>query len=102
MTAAADFTVDIRYAEPSTKDRRVGSQAHTELADDWSIGAPTLAGAEDGRSWLYEIGLVDEGMTSDFFPPGYHCRPFVRSRSSSSIPVACSQPWLPPLRYGAW
>jgi len=64
-----DFTVEVRYAEPRLSERRVDNRADTALAADWSFGAPTLGGSEDGRTFFHHAGLVYEGMTSRHFRP---------------------------------
>jgi neutral ceramidase len=66
---ATDFTLDMRYAEPPTSQRRVNNQANTTLAEHWSFGAGALGGSEDGRTFFYHAGLVREGMTGRDFRP---------------------------------
>ena len=42
--AATDFTVEVRYTESLTSDRRVDGRDNTELAKRWRFGAPVLGG----------------------------------------------------------
>lgn len=66
---ATGFDLEVRYEELSTIERTVDGKPDTRLAKHWAYGAPTLAGSEDGRSLLYQLGLVREGMTGDHFSP---------------------------------
>jgi neutral ceramidase len=64
-----DFTLDIWFAEPATAGNAIPpGNEQTRLAADWAFGAPTIGGADDGRSALFELGLVREGVTGNDFP----------------------------------
>jgi neutral ceramidase len=68
---AGPFSLSFRFQEFSTADKKVNNDPSTELAPDWSIGAPALGGAEDGRSSVFYPHLAHEGMLDEkekFFP----------------------------------
>jgi neutral ceramidase len=66
---ATGFDLAVGYEEVSTIEHTVDGNPETRLAEHWAYGAPTLAGSEDGRSLLYHLGLVREGMTGAHFSP---------------------------------
>lgn len=66
---ATSFELGVCYEEPSTSEYTVEGKSETRLAQHWAYGVPTLAGSEDGRSLLYKLGLVREGIRGTHFPP---------------------------------
>jgi len=69
QNVAANFELGVLYDEPSTSECTVGGKTETRLAKHWVYGVPTLAGSEDGRSLLYKLGLVREGIRGTYFSP---------------------------------
>jgi neutral ceramidase len=68
---AESLPVDVRWGEWNLAgpECRVAGDPATELSPRWMIGAPVLAGSEEGRSALFKAGLAWEGMTSETYPP---------------------------------
>lgn len=74
--AADDLTVDVRFSELDwTAAEPFKGAPEVRFAPEWSFGGATLAGGEDGRTWMYRYGLVSLGSRGDFFPQDHPQHP---------------------------
>ena len=75
--SAGPFEVETRYAEWNVLEgpRTLDGDPATLLAPSPVFGAPTMAGSEEGRSFLFDLGLAREGMAGGHFPEGHPQHP---------------------------
>jgi neutral ceramidase len=85
---AEAVSIESRYLEPIRERTPPGGGADTELASRWAFGAPTLAGSEESRTFLYHVGLAREPMTDNQFPPDHPQHPKARGLGFLQIILA--------------
>ena len=65
VPSAREHDIGVLYAEPTTASGAAHPVADARLAEDWMFGVAGVAGAEDGRTGFYHLGLAEEGATGD-------------------------------------